>query len=189
MKLIIGLGNPGKEYAHTRHNVGWDAVTAFAEQAQAPAFQPNKDFRAEITDAVVNETKVLFACPLTFMNLSGEAVQKIAHYYHIEPKDILVVHDEMDYELGIFAFMKKGGSAGHNGVSSVQEMMATDEIARLRIGIGRPLPPMKKEDFVLQHFSKEEQAIVDHTLERTRFAMTAWLDNGIDHAMNEWNGH
>jgi len=196
MKLIIGLGNPGADYAHTRHNIGWDAVGALATDLGA-SFVKKPDFsarggsasggKAEVADLNLDGRRVMLVHPLTFMNLSGEAVQKIMSYYKVEPSDLLVVHDERDFALGELAFTPKGGDAGHKGVSSIQQRLATDEIARLRLGIGRPAPPIKMEDFVLQRFTKEEQATVDKTLERSVGAMKSWLADGLAKAMNEWN--
>ena len=186
MKLIIGLGNPGQEYAHTRHNLGWDAVAALAEALEA-TWTKKSDFKAEVAEARLGNEKILLAHPLTFMNLSGESVQKMVAFYKIDLHDVLVVHDERDFALGEFAFSARGGDAGHNGVASIQSRLATDEIARLRLGIGRPPAPIKMEDFVLQHFSDDEQAVVDLTLDKAAAAQKSWLSDGLEKAMNVWN--
>jgi len=187
MKLIIGLGNPGTEYEHTRHNVGWDAVTGLADLLHA-TFQTKTDWNADVADARLDGQKVVLVHPLTFMNLSGEAVQKIAAFYKIPNDDILIVHDEMDYAIGDAAFLKRGGSAGHNGVESIQQMLATKDLARLRIGIGRPTAPIKKEDYVLQHFSADEKERVAPAIEKAIRGSQTWIAEGIDKAMNTWNG-
>lgn len=187
MKMLVGLGNPGEEYHQTRHNLGWDAVHAFAEMHGADKPSTKTEWKASVAMATLDDERMLCVWPLTYMNLSGESVQAIAHYYKILPTDILIVHDEMDYALGIFAFTAQGRPAGHNGVSSIQGRMATTAIPRLRLGIGRPLPPIKKEDFVLQAFSKEERKIVHDVLDRSVKAMTDWIKLGTDKAMNTWN--
>ena len=187
MKLIIGLGNPGKEYEHTRHNVGWDAVVGLAENLRAK-FRTKKEWKAEVADAHLDGQKVALVLPLTFMNLSGEAVQKIAAFYKVAHENILIVHDEMDYPVGEAAFLKRGGPAGHNGVESVQQTLGTKDLARLRIGIGRPMAPIKKEDYVLQHFSADERKRALPAIEKAVRGSQTWIAEGIDKAMNTWNG-
>lgn len=186
MKLIVGLGNPGKEYAGTRHNVGFEVVDAFAAPLEA-TFKLQKDFKAEIAEARIGSEKVLLAKPVTFMNLSGEAVRAIKSFYKLSVEDILLVHDEMDFAPGAFAFSIGSGPAGHNGVESVQEALATKEIARLRIGVGRPTVETK-ENYVLGRFSKEEQASITSLLPNLRLAICDWTSSGLDKAMNLWNG-
>src|SRR5689334_6786030 len=134
MKLIVGLGNPGKEYAGTRHNIGFRILDALAESP----FKDESKFKSEISEMRVGSEKVILAKPTTFMNNSGEAVQALKSFYKLEDGDILVIQDEMDYMPGVFAFSFGNGPAGHNGIASIQEMLATRDFARLRIGIGRP---------------------------------------------------
>ncbi len=186
MKLIVGLGNPGKEYAGTRHNIGFEAVDAFAASLEA-SFKLQKDFKAEIAEARIGSEKVLLAKPVTFMNLSGEAVRAIASFYKIPIENVLLVHDEMDYAPGLFAFSIGSGPAGHNGVESVQEALATKEIARLRIGVGRPTVETK-ENYVLGRASTADRALIDETLHSALSALRDWSSSGIDKAMNVWNG-
>jgi peptidyl-tRNA hydrolase, PTH1 family len=187
MKLIVGLGNPGKKYEHTRHNVGWDTMRRFADAHQA-LFQTKPDFKAEIAEIRLNNEKVLLALPHTFMNLSGEAVQTIAHYYKIPIEQILIVQDEMDYDVGRMALVAQAGPAGHNGIVSIQEALGTDKIARLRIGIGRPQAPIAKEDYVLQPFAKEEQETIDKVIGQAVEATKDWIMHSTEHTMNAWNG-
>ena len=123
------------------------------------------------------------------MNRSGDAARAILDYYHLETTDVLVVQDEMDYTVGKWSFLKSGGAAGHNGIASIHEQLGAQAIARLRIGIGRPTPPITKETYVLSRFSAEEERVlqkdvIPHALE----AMQDWCANGIDKAMNTWNG-
>jgi PTH1 family peptidyl-tRNA hydrolase len=186
MKLIVGLGNPGKEHAGTRHNVGFEVVDGFAASLEAN-FKLQKDFKAEIAEARIGSEKVLLAKPVTFMNLSGDAVRAIASFYKIPVENVLLVHDEMDYAPGLFAFSIGSGPAGHNGVESVQEALATKEIARLRIGVGRPTVETK-ENYVLGRPSAPDRALIDEALHSALSALRDWSSSGIDKAMNVWNG-
>lgn len=187
MKLIVGLGNPGNEYAHTRHNIGWDAVTALAEKLQAP-FQTKERFKAEIAEARMGEEKLLLVRPITYMNRSGEAVEAILSFYKLERSDLLVVHDEMDYPLGKMAFCAQAGPAGHNGIVSIQGSLGTDVVSRLRLGIGRPVGHIPKEDYVLQPFSAEEQKTKNEVLLSAVAAIEDWQAQTIEKTMNKWNG-
>ncbi len=187
MKLIVGLGNHGKKYDHTRHNIGWDVISLLAEKLDTP-FVKKSDFKAEISEVRMDEKKILLVHPLTYMNLSGEAIAAIQHYYKIEQKDVLIVHDEMDFSPGTMAFTARGRSAGHNGVSSIHQMLGTNEISRLRIGIGRPEAPIKAEDFVLEKFSTAEQKLVTPLYKKAIEAIEDWIKLGIDKSMNKWNG-
>lgn len=188
MKLIVGLGNPGSEYANTRHNLGWLAVSEAAARCGAEPFKTKKDFKAEISEGRIGDEKVLFVHPLTFMNLSGEAVRAIVTFFKVELTNILIVQDELDYAPGSFAFTAKGGPAGHNGVTSIQETLATTNLNRLRIGIGRPVAPITKEAYVLQPFSKEERTLIDEAVDNATQAILDWVTSGIDKASNTWNG-
>lgn len=186
MKLIVGLGNPGKEYASTRHNIGFEAVDAFAKECKA-SFKTEKKFHAEIAETRIDSEKVIIAKPITFMNLSGDAVQVLKSFYKLSNSDILVIHDEMDFAPGTFAFSIGRNPAGHNGVESIQKVLGTKEFARLRLGIGRPTVETK-EDYVLSKFSKEVRSLLVQTLRDTRYAIRDWLSLGLDKTMNVWNG-
>jgi len=180
MKLVVGLGNPGKEYENSRHNAGFVAVDALAKDI---TWTKDAAHKAETVKLTMDGQSVLLARPQTFMNLSGEAVQGLISYYKIEPKDILIVQDDMDLAPGSLGFLAKGGPAGHNGIISIQERMGSDDIARLRIGTGRPTPPIAKEDWVL---GKMDDATLE-TMPRAADAITNWITNGLEKAMNEWN--
>lgn len=180
MKLLIGLGNPGKEYVNTRHNAGFLAVDELVKDA---AWTKDALHKAEVAKLTVDGQSVIVAKPQTFMNLSGETVRGLASYYKVAMEDILIVQDEMDLEPGMLAFIAKGGAAGHNGIISIQEAMGTDSIARLRIGVGRPTPPIAKEDWVLGKIDEASQ----ETTKRAALAMNDWITNGLEKAMNEWN--
>lgn len=187
MKLIVGLGNPGKDYALTRHNVGWLVLDELAHRAGG-TFQQKKEFEAEIADIRWQEQRVLLAKPQTFMNLSGRATQAIKSYFKIASEDILIVHDEMDFAFGRVAFMPKGGAAGHNGIKSIQESLGTPAIARCRFGIDRPTSPIRLEEYVLQRFSKQEQALLSAKIAHAADSISTWITSGLTTAMNTWNG-
>lgn len=179
MKLIVGLGNPGKEYAGTRHNIGFMALDLLSND-----FKLDPKLKSELADIRIAGEKVLLAKPTTFMNLSGDAVQAIKSFYKIENADILVVQDEMDLPLGTLKFYV-GGPAGHNGVISVQERLG-GEVARLRLGIGRT--DAESKDYVLGTFGKDEAVVLKLTLSKSKEAILAWAEQGLTKAMNVWNG-
>ncbi|MCR4256342.1 MAG: aminoacyl-tRNA hydrolase, partial [Candidatus Uhrbacteria bacterium] len=179
MKLIVGLGNPGKKYEDARHNVGFRVMDHLSLHLDAGKPVANEKFNAEISEARVNGDRVIMAKPLTFMNASGEAVAALARFYKIEPSDFLVVHDEMDFPVGRLAFALGGGDAGHNGIRSVIDSIGTDAFARLRIGIARPKPPVKKEDYVLMPAEAKDAAMMKLVEERAVEASYDWIKLGI----------
>jgi len=187
MKLILGLGNPGKEYSDTRHNMGWMAVDVLA-QANDAELREKEKFHARIAEIREGDERIILAQPTTFMNASGDALLAIMQFYKIEAKEVLVVQDEMDLPLGELAFLASGGNAGHNGITSIQEKLGHKNIARLRLGIGRPLSMQAKESFVLEPFSKEDAVIKQEILKEASFAIKDWIALGLTRAMNSWNG-
>jgi len=151
MKLIIGLGNPGEKYNDTRHNVGFEIVDAFGKKYDFPDFTFEKKFNAEIS----KEKEMILVKPQTFMNASGEAVKAILDFYKLTPEDIIVIHDDLDVELGEFKIATDSRSAGHNGVQDIIEKLGTQKFTRIRIGIGKN-ENIPAESYVLQKFSPEE---------------------------------
>lgn len=180
MKLIIGLGNPGKEYVNTRHNAGFIALDALAD---GESWSKDVAHKAEVAKLTIDGQSIILAKPTTFMNLSGDAVQALASYYKVEPSNVLIVHDEMDLQPGMLAFLAKGSAAGHNGITSIQETMGRDDITRLRIGVGRPTPPIAKEDWVLGKIDEASEV----TAGRAAEAIRNWVTEGLERAMNTWN--
>ncbi len=159
MKLIVGLGNPGTEYARTRHNAGFLAVDYFLKGL--PSISCQSKFKAQICELHFGPVKAFFAKPQTFMNASGEAVREICDYYKIDPAaDLLVIHDDKDLPLGAVRQTESSSSAGHNGVQSVIDQLRTQNFRRIRIGVEsrEPENPMDTRDFVLQNFSDGELA-------------------------------
>lgn len=157
--LLIGLGNPGKEYEMTRHNVGFIAIDEFVSKTEEmEEWILKKDLKCFVSSGRIGDKRVIALKPTTFMNLSGEAVQAVANFYKINPENMAVLHDELDIDFGQIRLRVGGSSAGHNGIKSVTQHIG-ESYGRIRIGVG-PVKPaqMKSEDFVLQKFSSEEQA-------------------------------
>ncbi|MCX6765636.1 MAG: aminoacyl-tRNA hydrolase [Candidatus Moranbacteria bacterium] len=169
MKIIIGLGNPGKKYANTRHNVGFMIVDKLREAWDFSAFELNKKFNSEILEGNIDGKKIMLVKPQTFMNLSGEAARKILDFYKLTPADIIVIHDDLDIDLGKFKISDDSCAAGHNGVQDIIDKLSTQKFKRVRIGIegeeknkSRTVP---SEDFVLQKFEDVELGKIEKVLE------------------------
>ncbi len=186
MKLIVGLGNPGKEYDGTRHNAGFFAVDALAD---ALGFEWTKDAKrhALIAHGSIGDETLVLAKPQTFMNESGSSVQGFVTFYHLELEHILVLHDDMDLEPGRISFTINAGHAGHNGVRDIQERLGTKGIARLRIGIGRPAQNIPQEDWVLTTPRGDEKTAYLQGVEDASDAAQTWINEGLTQAMNQWN--
>lgn len=166
--IITGLGNPGKEYTGTRHNIGFACLDVFAEENDFDPWVNKKDLRAEITSKTLGDTRVILVKPTTFMNLSGEAVQAVMHFYKITVDDVIALHDELDVPFGQIRLRTGGGAAGHNGVKSLLQHIG-EGFGRVRVGIGpKTHEQMDSADFVLAKFSPDEQSrIQDLTREVT----------------------
>jgi PTH1 family peptidyl-tRNA hydrolase len=155
--LVVGLGNIGATYDGTRHNLGFLCVDAFAAKAGWGDWQDKKDLKCQLVSGLLGSVRIIAIKPTTFMNLSGEAVQAVCHFYKIPPKDVLVIHDELDIPFGQIRLRTGGSPAGHNGIKSVSQHLGAD-YGRIRIGIGPKQPPqIDSADFVLQRFSTQEQ--------------------------------
>ena len=183
-KLIVGLGNPGPVYARNRHNVGYRCVDALA-RTHGLSFA-RRQFRALVAGGPICGRPALLAKPLTFMNLSGNAVGALMRFYKLAPADLIVVYDDLDLPLGRVRLRAAGGSGGHKGMQSIIERLGTEEFARLRVGIGRPAfgDPV---EYVLQNFGPDEEIEIGRALERAVKALEAWLSDGIEAAMNRFN--
>jgi len=163
--LVVGLGNPGKEYDRTRHNIGFECLDAFTKTNDFQPWIEKKDMKCLQTSATLGDTRVIAIKPTTFMNVSGDAVQAVASFYKIPAEKIFVVHDELDIPFGQIRLRTGGGSAGHNGLKSIIQHLG-EGFARVRIGIGPKQPEqMDSADFVLARFSKEQES---HLTELTR---------------------
>ena len=184
IKLIVGLGNPGLRYAHSRHNVGFMVIEQFA-RAHELKFS-RKRFNAEIAEGAIGGTRVMVAKPQSFMNLSGEAVGKLFKFYKIAPDDLIVVYDDLDLPLGKMRMRPQGGAGGHHGMESIIAHIGTSDFARLRLGIGRPNPDADI-DHVLGNFEGDERKLMDETFGNAADAIEVWLVDGINAAMNRYN--
>lgn len=157
--LIVGLGNIGSKYDGTRHNIGFAAVEAFAASSGLGSWTDKKDLKCQLASGQIGESRVIVIKPTTLMNLSGDAVQAVSHFYKIPPQNIIVVHDELDIDFGQIRTRVGGSAAGHNGIKSVSQQLGDENYGRIRIGIGPKAPPqIDSADFVLQPFSKSEEA-------------------------------
>ena len=183
--LVVGLGNPGDDYAHTRHNVGADVVEILARRHRATLKKGKEN--ARVTDVHIGGKRVTLAVPLTYMNDSGLAVVALARRYGVEPAQIVVVHDELDLPTAALKLKSGGGLAGHNGLRSIVSHLHSDEFARVRIGVSKPVSKEKGADHVLKKFSKRERTEIDVTLEQAADAVECIVTDGIDAAMNQYN--
>ncbi|MER2000047.1 MAG: aminoacyl-tRNA hydrolase [Lysinibacillus sp.] len=186
MKLIIGLGNPGKQYEHTRHNIGFDVIDALAHKWNAPAMQAK--FNGAFTTIHRPEGKVILLKPLTYMNLSGECVRPLMDYFDIDVEDIIVIYDDLDMETGKLRLRQKGSAGGHNGIKSLIQHLGTQEFNRIRIGVSRPPAGMAVADYVLAKFSKEDAPVVEQAIEKSCDAVEASLSKKFLDVMNTFNG-
>lgn len=174
--LLVGLGNPGKEYDLTRHNVGFLAIDSFvAKTEEMESWIAKKDFKCQLSSGQIGQNRVIAIKPATFMNLSGEAVQAVANFYRINPGNTVVIHDEIDINFGQIRLRVGGSSAGHNGIKSVTQHIGED-YGRIRIGIGPKKPArIKSEDFVLKKFSKEEQEQLPNLTQELNAILSEYL--------------
>lgn len=184
--LIIGLGNPGREYRETRHNIGFMLLDRLAVKLNARFTRLQS--KALIASTAYQERKVILAKPQTFMNLSGQSAQGLVHFYKIPLDRLLVAHDDLDLPPGTIRIRPDGGSAGQRGMGSILERFGTDKFPRLRMGIGRPPGRMSGPDFVLQDFSNGEMTLVSETLNRAVEAVLCFITDGLESAMNKFNG-
>lgn len=180
--LIVGLGNPGKTYDGTRHNVGFAALNKLA-QKHGLEFKKEPTFKGSLAKGKIGEDPVLLLMPLTYMNLSGEAVALVMHYYQIDLSRLLILTDDAALPFGQLRMRINSGTGGHNGLKSVEESLQTQRYPRLRIGVGDPAGG-DLADYVLAKFSKEEEKLLPGVLDRAVQAVEIWLDKGLTSAMN-----
>lgn len=186
--LVAGLGNPGAEYARTRHNAGFMAVECFAEKVGANWKNEGK-FQSRVARVETRGRKVILCEPQTFMNLSGEAVAPLAAYYKVPQSRILVVVDDADLPFGQIRLRPGGSSGGHHGLESIEQRLGTREFARLRVGIGRTERGLREiTGHVLGKFGADEADLLEKVLERTAAQIEAYLEDGIQKAMSQFNG-
>jgi PTH1 family peptidyl-tRNA hydrolase len=184
--LLIGLGNPGREYKDTRHNIGFMLIDHLAEKIGARGMKVQS--KAIITSGLYEERKLILAKPQTYMNLSGQSVQGLLHFYKIPLENLLIAHDDLDIPYGTIRIRPTGGPGGQRGMANTIEMLGTKDFPRLRLGIGRPPGRMDAKDYVLQDFSKDELKLMPELLSRASDAALEFVMKGLNAAMNKYNG-
>lgn len=185
LKFIIGLGNPGKNYEKTRHNVGFMVIDELSKRWNIPL---NKEkFKGIYGMGIINGEKVILLKPLTYMNLSGESIRPLLDYYEIDPSDLIVIYDDLDLPTGKIRLRTKGSAGGHNGIKSTILHLGTQNFNRLRIGIDRPSNGMAITDYVLGQFSEEERANIKDAIDQAANACEKWTTTPFLDVMNQFN--
>ncbi|QGU96569.1 aminoacyl-tRNA hydrolase [Clostridium bovifaecis] len=185
MFLIVGLGNPGKEYEHTRHNVGFDIIDLLSKKYNIDVNR--KKFKGMYGDGKVNGERVLLLKPTTYMNLSGESVKEIVEFYKIPNENVIVIYDDISLEVGRLRIREKGSAGGHNGIKSIISYLGSEVFPRIKVGVGQP----SKEElvsFVLGKFSKEDRERLEKVFKAAIDAVGAIIEEGTIEAMNKYNG-
>ena len=186
MFVIVGLGNPSKEYGNTRHNVGFDAIDAIADKYDI--YVAELKHRAKIGKGYIGGDKVILAKPLTFMNLSGESVRQVIDFYKVdERKELIVISDDVSLDMGQIRIRKKGSAGGHNGLKNIILHLGHDEFKRVKMGVGEKPEGRDLADYVLGQFSKEEREIMDESARRAAEAVEVMITEDADAAMNLYN--
>lgn len=186
MKWIVGLGNPGSQYAKTRHNIGWMALDELASRHNIDIKQSK--CKALIGEGNIDGVKVALIKPMTYMNLSGESVRAFMDYYKVPLEDMLVVYDDLDTEVGKIRLRYQGSAGGHNGIKSIIQHTGTQTFNRVRMGISRPEPGYAIVDYVLSKFAKKELPLLQDSIKRAADAVTFSLNNSFEHTMAKFNG-
>jgi PTH1 family peptidyl-tRNA hydrolase len=184
--LVVGLGNPGREFRDNRHNVGFMVIDRLA--ARLKVSFSRLESKALVTKAEFEGRRLVLAKPQSYMNLSGMSVGSLVRFYKIPLENLLVVYDDVDLPLGILRIRPEGGSAGQKGMASIVERLGTQVFPRLRVGIGRPPGQMDAADYVLQNFSGQEIETLTPTLDRAVEAVLTFVSQGLNTAMNQFNG-
>lgn len=186
MYIIVGLGNPGKQYAHTRHNVGFDTIDVLAERYHISV--DAKKHKALYGKGIIEGNKVILAKPQTFMNLSGESVRELIDFYKIdETEELIVIYDDISLDPGQLRLRAKGSAGGHNGIKNIIAHLGGQEFKRVKVGVGEKPRGYDLADYVLSRFPKEERQRVDASLERAADAVVKMITDDMASAMNEYN--
>lgn len=187
MYVIVGLGNPGKEYENTRHNVGFRVVDAIAEHYGIGVTE--KKHKALIGKGAIEGRKVILVKPQTYMNLSGESVREVIDYYKVDEADeLIVIFDDISLDVGKLRIRKKGSAGGHNGIKSIIAYLGHDTFQRIKMGVGDKPKGYDLADYVLGRFSAEDHCLMKESMERAVDAVTLMIKDGPDKAMNRYNG-
>ena len=188
MYLVVGLGNPGKQYEATRHNMGFATIDVLVERHKIP--QGGVKFNAMYGSGFIGGEKVIFMKPLSFMNLSGGPVQEMAAYFKIDPEsELIIIQDDIDLEPGQLRIRKQGSAGGHNGIKNIIAHLGTQEFPRIKVGVGDKPPRMDLADYVLSRFSKEDREKMEQAFKDAADAVEVMITEGADAAMNRFNGH
>lgn len=184
MYLIVGLGNPGQEYKATRHNIGFDVIDIISSKYNIELNR--KKFKGIYGEGRINDEKVILLKPTTYMNLSGESIREIIDFYKISPENIIVAYDDISLHIGRLRVRAQGSAGGHNGIKSIISSIGTDSFPRVKVGVGGPKDNLVSH--VLGKFSKEERKVVDETLDTVAATVICILTEGVNSAMNKFNG-
>lgn len=186
MYLIAGLGNPDKKYEHTRHNVGFDVIDELAEKYNISISE--KKHKALLGKGVIEGQKVVLAKPQTYMNLSGESIVELVHYYKIDPEtEMIVIYDDISFAPGNLRIRQSGSAGGHNGIKNIIKCLGTQEFMRIKVGVGEKPKNWDLADFVLGHFSEEERENLEDAIGRAMEAVGYMINGDVAKAMNEYN--
>ncbi len=185
MYIIVGLGNPSREYQGTRHNIGFDAITRLSDDYRIPL--DFKKHKAICGKGMIAGEKVILAQPQTYMNLSGESVRELQDFYKVSPENIIIIYDDISLEPGKLRIRTKGSAGGHNGIKSIISHLGTEEFPRIRVGVGDKPAGWDLADYVLSRFSSEEQPVIREALGKTSEAVKSILTDGMEPAMNQYN--
>ena len=185
MYVIAGLGNPGREYEGTRHNVGFMTLDALADKYNIDVRE--KAFKGLIGKGVIEGNKVILVKPQTYMNLSGECIRQVMDYYKVDPSEFIVIYDDISLVPGGIRIRKKGSAGGHNGIKNIIAHLGTQEFPRVRIGVGEKPARMDLADYVLSRFQKDERVLMEEAFERAGEAAVCMMNDTMEHAMNQFN--
>lgn len=186
MKIIVGLGNPGKQYESTRHNIGFHVIDELSSRLNIPLTQSK--FNGMYGISHVGTEKVMLLKPLTYMNLSGECIVPMMDYFEVADEEIVVIYDDLDLQVGKLRLRQKGSAGGHNGIKSIIQHLGTQEFNRIRIGVDRPKNGMKVSDYVLSRFTEDEKSDIEHAVKKSADACEDWLTKSFLEVMNTYNG-
>ncbi len=185
MFILTGLGNPGREYDRTRHNIGFECIDYLSALYRIPVVKAK--FKSIAGEGFIQGEKVLLLKPQTFMNNSGEALRAATDFYKLDPNRLIVIYDDADLDIGVIRLRPKGGAGTHNGMRSVISHLGTEDFPRIRVGIGKPEPPQDMVSFVLGKYNPSEERIINETVEKVALAAGAIIAAGIETAMNKCN--
>ena len=187
MYIIVGLGNPGRQYENTRHNIGFDVIEELAQRNHIAVLE--KKHKAIIGKGFVEGQKCILAKPQTFMNLSGESVRQLLDYYKVDEKlELIVISDDVSLDMGQIRIRKKGSAGGHNGLKNIIAHLGHDTFTRVKMGVGEKPQNYDLADYVLGHFTDQERKVMDEAARRAADAICTIIARGADAAMNEYNG-